>query len=40
VSEDWLDFVHTPLPIPKALKIPDARKTLEAEWEKLERKVA
>ena len=32
-------MVHTPIPIGKALQIPDAVKALDAEWEKLETKL-
>ena len=32
--------MHTPVPIPKALKIPDAREALHKEWAKLEGKNA
>ena len=39
-SEEWFACVHTPLSIPKALKIPAAREALEKEWKKLETKVA
>ena len=28
-SEEWFACVHTPLPIPKAMKIPEAREALE-----------
>jgi len=40
VSEDWHDFVHTPVPIPKAFKIPDSQKALQTAWQQLELKVA
>ena len=36
VSEEWFGLVHTPIDIPKALKIPEGRKALEKEWAKLE----
>ena len=39
-SLDWFGLVHTPVPIPKALKIPDAREALHKEWDKLEGKNA
>ena len=32
--------MHTPIPIPKALKIPEGREALKAEWDKLEKKTA
>ena len=40
VSSEWFACVHTPLPIPKALQIPDAKAALEKEWTKLENKKA
>ena len=40
MSEEWYSFVHTPMPIPEALKIPDAQMALEKEWTKLETKTA
>ena len=40
VASEWFACVHTPVPIPKALRIPEAREALEAEWTKLERKKA
>ena len=39
-SEEWFACVHTPLPIPKAMQIPEAREALEKGWSKLERKKA
>jgi len=39
-SEEWFACVHTPLAIPKVLKIPAAKDALEAEWNKLETKKA
>ena len=39
-SEEWFACVHTPLAIPKALKIPAAKEALEKEWRKLETKKA
>ena len=39
-SEEWFACVHTPLPIPKALRIPAAKDALEKEWRKLETKKA
>ena len=30
-SEEWFGLVHTPIPIPKALKIPEGREALKAE---------
>ena len=39
-SEEWFACVHTPLPIPKALRIPAAKEALEKEWRKLEIKKA
>ena len=39
-STEWLACVHTPLPIPKALKIPEAKIALEKEWGKLGKKKA
>ena len=38
-SIDWFGLVHTPVPIPKALKIPDAQEALHNEWDKPERKM-
>ena len=35
-SENWFGLVRTPVPIPKALKIPEAREALGKEWKKLE----
>jgi len=35
-SEEWFGLVHTPIDIPKALKIPEGREALEKEWAKLE----
>jgi hypothetical protein len=40
VSEEWYSFVHTPVPIPKAFKIPEAKAALEKEWSKLENRRA
>ena len=40
VSHDWFALVHTPIPLPEAKKIPEARDALEAEWQKLEKKNA
>ena len=40
VTSEWYSCVHTPVPIPKALTIPEAREALEAEWAKLEAKKA
>ncbi len=37
-SLDWFGLVHTPIPIPKALKVPAAREALHSEWAKLEGK--
>jgi len=37
-SLDWFGLAHTPIPIPKALKIPAAREALQGEWAKLEGK--
>ena len=34
-SEEWFGLVHTPIDIPKALTIPEARAALEKEWAKL-----
>jgi hypothetical protein len=39
-SEEWFSCVHTPVPISKALKIPDAKAALEKEWSKLDNKTA
>ena len=39
-SLDWFGLAHTPVPIPKALKIPAAREALHNEWAKLEGKQA
>ena len=39
-TEEWFGVVHAPIPIPKALKIPEGRKALKAEWGKLEKKTA
>ena len=39
-SENWFGLVRTPVPIPKALKIPEAREALKEEWDKLERTTA
>ena len=39
-TAEWFACVHTPVPIPKALKIPAAREALEKEWKKLENKSA
>ena len=36
-SEEWFALVHTQIPIPKALKIPEGRAALDKEWAKLER---
>ena len=36
VSETYYAMVHKPIPIPKAMKIPDALKAVNKEWEKLE----
>ena len=33
-------MVHTPIPIPQAMKIPKARDAVQAEWDKLVRKKA
>ena len=35
-SEEWFGLVHTPIDIPKALKIPEGRAALEKDWKKLE----
>jgi len=40
ISEEWFACVHTPLPIPKAMKIPGAKEALSKEWGKLEAKTA
>ena len=37
-SAEWFGLAHTPVPIPKALKIPAAREALQGEWKKLEGK--
>ncbi len=37
-SLDWFGLAHTPIPIPKALKVPAAREALHSEWAKLESK--
>ena len=34
-SYDYYAMVHTPIPIPKANKIPEAKKALDEEWHKL-----
>ena len=39
-SLDWFGLVHTPSPIPKALKVPAAREAFHSEWAKLEGKCA
>ena len=39
-SEEWYALVHTPVPIPKAMLIPEAKAGLEKEWNKLEVKKA
>ena len=39
-SIDWFGLLHTPIPIPKALKVPAAREALHSEWAKLEGKHA
>ncbi len=31
VSSEWYALVHTPVPIPKALKIPKAKEAIEKE---------
>ena len=33
MSEEWFALVHTPVPIPKALTIPDAKKALDKAWD-------
>ena len=40
VNEEWYACVHTPLPISKALDIPEAKDALGTEWGKLEKKTA
>ena len=40
VSESYWAMVHTPIPLPKAMKIPKAREAVEAELQKLEKKPA
>ena len=39
-SNEWYAMVHTPVPITKAYKIPDARKAIDKEWDKLTKKGA
>jgi hypothetical protein len=35
-SDAWFAMVHTPIPMKKALTIPDAKKAVNKEWKKLE----
>ena len=35
VSDEWFALIHTPVPMAKALKIPDAKKAVDKEWDKL-----
>ena len=35
VSDEWFALVHTPIPMPKAMQIPDAKKAVDKEWLKL-----
>ena len=39
-SEEYFGLVHIPVPIPKALLIPEAKAALEKEWKKLETRTA
>ena len=34
-SDDYYALIHTPIPIPKAMKIPKAKDAVDAEWKKL-----
>jgi len=34
-SDEWFALVHTPIPMPKAMKIPKAKEAVDAEWDKL-----
>jgi hypothetical protein len=35
VSPEWLAMVHTPVKMEKAMRIPEAKKAVDAEWDKL-----
>ena len=39
-SEEWFALVHTPIPLKKAYKIPNAKKAVDTEWDKLTKKGA
>ena len=37
-SEEFYALIHAPIKMDKAMKIPDAKKAVDAEWTKLEQK--
>ena len=40
VDEDYWAMVHTPIPMPKAMRIPEAKAAVDKEWDNLYQKGA